>query len=667
MISGTTQVTSPIAPTSIIDIYATHDAAYGKDGLRNVLTLSDRNAISDLRRVAGMIVGVLADDSYWRLKNIVWDGTDNDWEPFLTGGGSTIGLTQVAYGDSLTGAITSSSNFVYNSDRLTLGAVGLAGQRLQLITTDGSVGWMHSTNVVNLLSYIASNRALIGTNTNHDLGFTTNGQERMTILTNGNVSIGTTNAYGKLNIFDSSIARIELFYNTTNRFAQFLTPDANAALGISSYFDDKVVFIRTNVAGTSNGFSFVLDSGNGDFTINSDYVSGASSTVMIFERSSLNFGFGTGAVSPTAKVHVKGIDSTSSNYTLKVDNSVSSPLLYVRNDGASEFKSYFDGTGIGNPNYSFSTSLGGNLINIVSIGGSRLNFIDNGNARFEINSSDGFANFKAKYRIALKSLDDNKSHIWMESSTGFIGIGDDYFVPDYQLHVNGISLFNGTNTGSYFNFGAGEETFIRAGKTGSKVYINNSHNGSVEIAGGGGNVGIGGNATSDKLTVYGSTYLGGEFSVNNYVASFHGLNTSSFFNYGANQNVYIRAGKTDQDIYLQDNHNGLVGVGTTSVSARLHVKGIDATSSNYALKVDNSASSPLLYVRNDGNVGIRNTPTSSLDITGTNGYSQLRLRTTYTPTSSADTNGNIGDTAWDDSYVYIKVSTGWKRATLNTF
>jgi hypothetical protein len=61
------------------------------------------------------------------------------------------------------------------------------------------------------------------------------------------------------------------------------------------------------------------------------------------------------------------------------------------------------------------------------------------------------------------------------------------------------------------------------------------------------------------------------------------------------------------------------------------------------------------------------TPTSLLDITGTNGYSQLGLRTTYTPTSSTDTNGNKGDFSWDDSYFYIKTSTGWKRAALTTF
>ena len=44
--------------------------------------------------------------------------------------------------------------------------------------------------------------------------------------------------------------------------------------------------------------------------------------------------FGSNAISlPNAIVQIVGSDSTSSNYSLKVDNSSSSPLFYVRNDG----------------------------------------------------------------------------------------------------------------------------------------------------------------------------------------------------------------------------------------------------------------------------------------------------------------------------------------------
>ncbi len=59
-----------------------------------------------------------------------------------------------------------------------------------------------------------------------------------------------------------------------------------------------------------------------------------------------------------------------------------------------------------------------------------------------------------------------------------------------------------------------------------------------------------------------------------------------------------------------------VSIGLNSTGARLYVKGGGATSANYALKVDNSASSPLLYVRNDQFVGIG----TSTEVIGNTGH-----------------------------------------------
>jgi len=52
-----------------------------------------------------------------------------------------------------------------------------------------------------------------------------------------------------------------------------------------------------------------------------------------------------------------------------------------------------------------------------------------------------------------------------------------------------------------------------------------------------------------------------------------------------------------------------------TATASLHARGIDATSANYVLKTDNIAGSPILYVRNDGNVGIGiTTPLAKLHV-----------------------------------------------------
>jgi hypothetical protein len=39
----------------------------------------------------------------------------------------------------------------------------------------------------------------------------------------------------------------------------------------------------------------------------------------------------------------------------------------------------------------------------------------------------------------------------------------------------------------------------------------------------------------------------------------------------------------------------------------------------------------------------------------------------YTPTGTSDPNGNVGDTSWDSSYIYVKTPEGWKRSPLETW
>lgn len=67
-------------------------------------------------------------------------------------------------------------------------------------------------------------------------------------------------------------------------------------------------------------------------------------------------------------------------------------------------------------------------------------------------------------------------------------------------------------------------------------------------------------------------------------------------------------------------------------------------------------------------IGSGNTaPTSLVDISGDFGYRQLRLRTSYTPSASTDTNGSIGQIVWDSGFVYVRTSTQWRRASISTW
>ncbi len=72
----------------------------------------------------------------------------------------------------------------------------------------------------------------------------------------------------------------------------------------------------------------------------------------------------------------------------------------------------------------------------------------------------------------------------------------------------------------------------------------------------------------------------------------------------------------------------------------------------------------LVHGTGAGNVGIgTSSPTTKLDVNS----DRIRIRIAFTPASTADTNGNVGDFAWDDNYLYVKTSVGWKRVALSTF
>lgn len=107
---------------------------------------------------------------------------------------------------------------------------------------------------------------------------------------------------------------------------------------------------------------------------------------------------------------------------------------------------------------------------------------------------------------------------------------------------------------------------------------------------------------------------------------------------------------------------GRTGIGTVDPQNVLDVEGSAAIGAGYSGTFTAPANGMIV----EGNLGLgTNAPVSRLDVAGAAGYSQLRLRTSYTPVNYADSNGNVGDIAWDDSYLYLKTSVGWKRAKWN--
>lgn len=170
-----------------------------------------------------------------------------------------------------------------------------------------------------------------------------------------------------------------------------------------------------------------------------------------------------------------------------------------------------------------------------------------------------------------------------------------------------------------------------------------------------------------------------------------------------NVDLNIRTNNTNR---IQIRNNGRVGINTLpNNSAQLHVNGnimvnrgqrliLDGTNFDNWVYYDNgvgelrlespsetvhvlgdvariSTGTESIYLSgglNGGSIGVNTlNPTSLFDINGNNGYNQLRLRQSFTPTSTTDARGNVGDISWDANFMYVKTAVGWKRTPLSTF
>lgn len=351
-----------------------------------------------------------------------------------------------------------------------------------------------------------------------------------------NIAIGTTTAVAKLHVLQNTVgtgakafsvnfATIgETFYLDDNGYAYyygggFTVAGSNAILNLVSN------------GGVSPSIKFKYN--NGASTSGFLYGVGAS---MFFETPA--FGLGSSYFNPQARFHVQGVNSTSANFALKVDNSASSPLLYVRNDG----NVYSHGVGSIVTNTAFGlnsllSNLTGSDNTVYGVNAMRVNTTGTNNTAVGVNA---LYNSNGSFNTAT-------GYISLESNTGDRNTAFGYG----SLSVNTTGIRN-TAVGMF------------AGN------VNSVGDDNVFI-------GYNANALSNNLT--------------NAIAIGYNATVSS-----------------SNSMVLGEGVN--VGIGIPSPAAKLHIKGADATSANYALKVDNLALNPLFYVRNDGMVGIGTIPSN---------------------------------------------------------
>jgi hypothetical protein len=126
-LSGGVEVLGFISPTEPTDEYPVIDPLYGIDGFRNVNTLSDLNSIPNLRRRAGMVVGVSGGTQYYKLNPEPWNGTITDWTIFNSGGGAFTG-----------GTVTGDTIFTQGITATTFSASTYLGLPLDVYVTGGT-------------------------------------------------------------------------------------------------------------------------------------------------------------------------------------------------------------------------------------------------------------------------------------------------------------------------------------------------------------------------------------------------------------------------------------------------------------------------------------------------------------------------------------------------
>ena len=124
------------------------------------------------------------------------------------------------------------------------------------------------------------------------------------------------------------------------------------------------------------------------------------------------------------------------------------------------------------------------------------------------------------------------------------------YVPK-SINVNGSAYFDGTSYPSIFHFGANEDTYIRGGKNGSKVFINDIPNGNVEI----GQSGVGATKVGINITPRATLDVNGDMAMKKLVTVTNASTTITGFNRQGSSVLYFTTTATS----IITNLSGIAG------------------------------------------------------------------------------------------------------------
>lgn len=277
---------------------------------------------------------------------------------------------------------------------------------------------------------------------------------------------------------------------------------------------------------------------------------------------------------------------------------------------------------------------------IQSSGSIAVNAIDQSGYAIKGETSTGFGLFakitngSGTTGVAIRAHDQSGNIIFTANGDGNVGIG--IATPSYNFHLKQLTVSSVENLFSVDSWGGSAFKIISA--------TNNSANITANVGDTDFLLNVGGSGGSFQLTdtSYGSKFRTGKGTSENPGFLFTtGANIGSSFESGllithvaplgtSGANIWnvvaqrIDVGATGTDsgnvfgLYVEKSgftntnatfypaifRGGNVGIETPLPTAKLHVTGVDNTSANYSLKIDDNTASSLFSVRNDGHITV---------------------------------------------------------------
>jgi hypothetical protein len=528
-------------------------------------------------------------------------GTQNYISKFGTSGSGIVNSlifdngTNVGIGTSspsgkldINGTLYVGTTGVANNFYIRTGQAGISETALRLRTDTSSNLYLDASNAyvkvgnqsADVDIYAGNGPVRIGNNSaqtlaNQNIRFVPANTEVMRITPTG-VGIGTTTPSGQLHVAGllqgNSVGTTGIIVSNSHA-----SQSANGQDHTSLYVNPTFLTTSSNL---NNTYGLLISpSSSGTYNTTNSYGLRVNASTLISGTITNNYSaifmggnVGVGTANPTSQLHVVG---TGSFTNIDINNSAiaGSAALTVNGNIITQNNIIRGGT--------FSI-YGDNNTRVYKPDGSTLGYTV---------SSSGY-----KHSFGYENLGTHMA--WMVVGSGGVGIGT--ITPSGQLHVVGDTYIDNSS-----------KLYIAAsGASKTRNYIWSTTNGNLEINAGGPSV----------LFSPDGGYVDLGRTVSQYINIGHG-----YLNAGANnQHLRFTPGGTE---LMRITNSGTMGIGLPITSSlfnqqpyantRVHIAGSGANSSSAALIVTDSGISPLLYVRNDGNIGIGTTsPTSKLHVAG---------------------------------------------------